>query len=106
MVFDGAFVEYYFLHLEDYHSNLAERLKKLRESAGLTQEGVAERASLSYKHYQSLEAGRKKADGIKLSTLFNLAQAFELEPWELLYPDQPVLSPTFLRRMGRNSPKK
>ena len=78
MVFDWRLVEYYFSTLEDYHSQLAQRLRKLRQSAGLTQEGVAELAGISYKHYQSLEAGRKKVDGIKLSTLFQLAGAFEI----------------------------
>ena len=101
MVFSGAFVEYYFSHLEDYNSKLANRLKSLRLSAGLTQEGVAELASISYKHYQSLEAGRKK--DVKLTSLAQLAQAFELEPWELLSPDQPVLSPAFLQRTGKIS---
>ncbi|WP_309400021.1 helix-turn-helix domain-containing protein [Cerasicoccus maritimus] len=90
--------------MEDYHYKLAERLKSLRLSAKLTQEGVAEMASLSYKHYQSLEAGRKK--DVKLSSLVQLARAFELEPWELLYPDQPVLSPSFLRRVQRFASKR
>ncbi|TVP81335.1 MAG: XRE family transcriptional regulator [Puniceicoccaceae bacterium] len=76
--------------MEDYNSKLAQRLRNLRKATRLTQESVAERASLSYKHYQSLEAGRKK--DVKLTSLVNLAQAFGLEPWELLHPEEPVSS--------------
>ena len=103
-MFNPLHVEYYFRHLEDYSSLLAQRLKRLRQAAGFTQEGVAERAGISYKHYQSIEALRKQDP--KLSTIAQLAQVYELEPWELLYSDEPVLSPSFLRKLkvdsGRN----
>ena len=67
---------------------LFERLRRLRESCGLTQEALAELANLRYKHYQAVEAGRKP--DIKLSTLEKLATALGLEPWQLLHPTLPV----------------
>jgi transcriptional regulator with XRE-family HTH domain len=43
----------------DLTQRLMERVKRLRERLGLTQETFAERAGLKYKHYQAVEAGRK-----------------------------------------------
>lgn len=63
---------------------LFERLRQLRKAFGLTQEKLAERAQLKYKHYQAIETGRKT--DIRFSTLIKLAKAFTLEPWELLHP--------------------
>ena len=49
------------------------RVRKIRETLGLSQEAFAERAGLKYKHYQSVEAGRKL--DLKLPTLEKLAKA-------------------------------
>jgi transcriptional regulator with XRE-family HTH domain len=61
---------------------LLARVKALREALGLSQEAFAERAGLKYKHYQSIEAGRKV--DIRLSTLEKLAKACRLELRELV----------------------
>ncbi|MEO6569028.1 MAG: helix-turn-helix transcriptional regulator [Opitutaceae bacterium] len=61
---------------------LIARLRELREAHGLSQEAFAERAGLKYKHYQSIEAGRKIE--MRLSTLQKLAKACGMELWELL----------------------
>ena len=50
---------------------LAKRLRALREQAGLTQEGLAEHAGISYKMYQSYEAGRRW--NLRLSSILKLA---------------------------------
>ena len=62
------------------------RLKALRVERGLTQEEFAEKAGLSYKYYQAVEAGRKK--DFRLSTLVRLAKGHGLEPWQLLLPGE------------------
>jgi transcriptional regulator with XRE-family HTH domain len=49
---------------------------------GLSQEAFAERAGLTYKHYQQVEAGRKR--NITLPTLEKLAKGCGLELQELL----------------------
>jgi transcriptional regulator with XRE-family HTH domain len=66
---------------------LVERIRRLRAERGLTQEEFAEKAQISYKYYQAIEAGRK-AD-LRLSTLVRLADAHSLEVWELLLPQTP-----------------
>lgn len=63
---------------------LLQRLRELRARHGLTQKSFAERAGMSYKHYQAIEAGRKP--DLRLSTLERLAAAFNIELWELLRP--------------------
>ena len=50
---------------------LAQRLRTLREQAGFTQEGLAEHAGISYKMYQSYEAGRRW--NLRLSSILKLA---------------------------------
>jgi len=71
----------------DALSRLLARLKQLRKIHGYTQEVAAERAGLSYKHYQAVEAGRKQE--LRLSTLERLARAYDLELHELFAPDLP-----------------
>jgi transcriptional regulator with XRE-family HTH domain len=50
---------------------LAKRLRALRKQAGLSQEGLAEHAGISYKMYQSYEAGRRW--NLRLSSILKLA---------------------------------
>ena len=50
---------------------LAKRLRALRKQTGLSQEGLAEHAGISYKVYQSFEAGRRW--NMRLSTILMLA---------------------------------
>ena len=80
-----------------------ERVKRLREKLGLTQEAFAERAGMKYKHYQSVEAGRKP--NMKLETLLKMSAACGLEPWELLNFDQDVDSFQPLVSESKASPR-
>jgi transcriptional regulator with XRE-family HTH domain len=52
---------------------LGENLRNLRLWHGFTQEMVAEKAGVTYRHYQDLEAGRRP--GIQLATVDRLAKA-------------------------------
>ena len=66
------------------------RVRALRGALGLSQEAFAERAGLTYKHYQQVEAGRKL--NITLPTLEKLAKACGLELAELLdFTTDPVV---------------
>ncbi len=67
---------------QDTAKRLLARIRALREAHGLTQETFAERADLSYKHYQQVEAGRKF--DIRLSTLIKMADALNLTLCELV----------------------
>jgi transcriptional regulator with XRE-family HTH domain len=62
--------------------SLAERVRSLRQRCGLTQEQFAEKAGMSYKYYQQIEAGRKQ--DLRLSTLKKIADALRIEVSELL----------------------
>ena len=66
------------------------RVKTLRQALGLSQEAFAERAGLKYKHYQSVEAGRKS--DIHFSTVEKLAKACRVELYELLNFDAEPLA--------------
>jgi hypothetical protein len=43
---------------------------------------------MSYKYYQHLEAGQKRR--ILLETVERLAEAYGIEPWQLIGPELPV----------------
>jgi len=60
---------------------LLARVREWREARGLSQEAFAERAGLTYKHYQAIEAGRKPR--IQLPTIEKLARGCGLELSEL-----------------------
>jgi transcriptional regulator with XRE-family HTH domain len=82
---------------------LLARIRQLREARSLTQEAFAERAGLTYKHYQQVEAGRK--EDIRLSTLIKIAKALDLEPWELLSFDftPPVMAEGSGKYVGKGA---
>lgn len=63
------------------------RLRELRCALALTQEQLAERAGLNYKHYQEIERGGKTE--VRFSTLVRLAQAFGI-PLYKLFLDEAV----------------
>ncbi|MBI4352448.1 MAG: helix-turn-helix transcriptional regulator [Candidatus Omnitrophica bacterium] len=58
------------------------RLRELRKLKGWTQEGLAERADIAYKHVQRLEG--KTPSPVKIDTLEKLADAFKIPVWKLL----------------------
>lgn len=76
--------------VNDTANRLLARIKELREARGLSQEAFAEKAGLTYKYYQHVEAGRKR--DIRLSTLVKLAKACGLELRELLDFDPPLVA--------------
>ncbi len=63
---------------------LRANLRRLREERDLTQEQIAEKAGLTYRHYQDIEAAARP--GLQLATVERLAKAFNLSISELLNP--------------------
>lgn len=57
------------------------KMKAVRESKGLSKYRIAKRTGLSYKAYFDIENG--KTD-LRLSTLWRIADALEVEPTTLL----------------------
>jgi len=69
-------------------SQVASRLRGLREARGWTQSELADRASLGEKYYQNLEAGRRRNPS--LETLNKLAEALEVPVLALLYAPEEI----------------
>ena len=67
---------------------LLKTLRRLRKDEGLTQEQFAERAKMSYKYYQQIEAGRKS--DLRLSTLEKLARAHGITLSRLLNEERKI----------------
>ena len=70
---------------EIYSSNI----RRFRLLKGLKQDVLAERVDLSEKYISDLETGRRTGS---FETLVALANALEVEPYELLLPPQTAIS--------------
>lgn len=79
---------------------LIKRVRAFREALGLSQERFAERAGISYKYYQALEAGRKS--DLRLSTLIRLAAGLRIEIWQLFTTEPPTVKTLGGSRVKRN----
>src|SRR4051812_3167117 len=64
-------------------------VRVMRIKRGYTQERLAEKAGLDYKHYQLFELGRTKTPDLK--TLEKLAQALDVKLWVLLCDDPSLI---------------
>lgn len=64
-------------------AEFARNLRGRRDAAGISQESLAERASLSRTSIVNIEKGRQ---GVSLGTLYRLAEALALDPAALLPP--------------------
>jgi len=67
---------------EEIRFKFAKRLKELREKYGYTQEDLAERANIEYKHIQKLEG--RNPHNPRLDTLEKIAKAFNISLSKLL----------------------
>lgn len=67
----------------DIRIQFARHLRSLREQRGWTQEALAEKADLAYRHVQRLES-LKQPPPAKIDTLGKLAKAFGMRPSKLL----------------------
>lgn len=68
----------------DMRKLVGRNLARLRREKGLTQEQVELRSGFSQQYLSSLERGRRNPTVI---TLFELAQALDTTPIELIQPD-------------------
>jgi transcriptional regulator with XRE-family HTH domain len=62
---------------------LAQNLRRLRKSTGLSQEGLADRAGLHRTYISSIERSERN---VSLENIFLLAEALGVEPGDLLKP--------------------
>jgi len=70
----------------DLKEVMATNMRRLRHDKELTQEEVAERAGLSARYVGSIERGKVSAS---VSILGKLAEAFEVDPCELIRVSKP-----------------
>lgn len=68
----------------DALANLRLNIKRLRKAQGLTQERVAEKTGLDFRHYQRIETG--KWPGLQLHTVESLGKVLKVEVYELFMP--------------------
>jgi transcriptional regulator with XRE-family HTH domain len=62
---------------------LAQNLRRLKKSTGLSQEGLADRAGLHRTYISSIERSERN---VSLENIFLLAEALGVEPGDLLKP--------------------
>jgi len=69
----------------DFRRKVGQNVKKLRESKGITQEGMdTEPDAVSHRTVQDVENGERE---VYLSTIFRIAKKLGIEPHELLRID-------------------
>lgn len=71
---------------KDIRAQLRSKLKKLRDEHGLTQEKLAQKAGISLYYIQLMEG--KEPKNPTLLILEKLADAFDIEVWQLLKFDK------------------
>ena len=69
---------------------LKENIKKFRQRRGLSQFALAAKLDISTNFLADIEAGNTWVSAL---TLYKLAKAFDIEPYELLKPEKKDLSP-------------
>jgi transcriptional regulator with XRE-family HTH domain len=69
------------MQLTPYLRRVGRRIQDLRVQSGLRQIDVNERAGLTYRHYQNIEAGRVN---VTLSTLCRISRVLKVSVKELL----------------------
>lgn len=69
--------------LPDPQRIVAHNLRRLREEAGLTQEGLAEHANIHRTYVGFVERGERK---VSVNVLFKLADGLDVDVRELLRP--------------------
>lgn len=79
---------------------LCTNIRRVRLGHGWSQEAVAEKAGLSVRHYQDIEAGRRP--GMRVATIERIARALRVEVWELFRPDG---FPEPVRQRGKSALK-
>ena len=74
------------MSLDNFLKQVGQNIANLRKQIPMNQVDLAEKAGVSYRYYQRIEAG---GANITMSTLHRLAQFFGIHPCELMPPDTP-----------------
>lgn len=71
------------MSFEIFLKSMGSNITSLRKARAFSQKEVAALADISYRYYQSVEAG---VANLTLATVYRLAESFEIHPHEILYP--------------------
>jgi transcriptional regulator with XRE-family HTH domain len=74
--------------IKETRKKLGERIRELRNSAGITQEELGEKASLNYKFIGELERGRVN---VSLDSLVKIAAALNVETGQFFSKEKPLI---------------
>ncbi len=77
------------MNFEEFKQIYADNIKSRRNQLGLKQDKLAEKINLSEKYISDLETGRRIGS---FETLVSIANALEVEPYELLLPAKTAVS--------------
>lgn len=77
------------MNFEEFKQIYADNIKLKRNQLGLKQDKLAEKINLSEKYISDLETGRRIGS---FETLVSIANALEVEPYELLLPAKTAVS--------------
>ena len=69
--------------MDRHHRNVAQRIRTLADEKGITLTYLADFSGRSRSHFWDVMAGRKSPT---LGWLVSIAEALEVEPWQLLKP--------------------
>lgn len=82
MLFLSRIPQYTGVEFEDFQKKLGQRIQKLRESAGVTQEKMEEgEYGIAYRTLQDIESGRSN---VTLLSLYKIARRLNIKPKDLL----------------------
>lgn len=104
-VLDKTLSYYYPMTTDELNECYIANIKRLRTERNLTQGELAEEIHLSEKYLSAVETGKKWGS---FDTLVALANAFSVEPYELLLPKPEVLTyntqktKELMKRLRRN----
>lgn len=77
------------MNIEELRTIYTENLKQLRSSKKLSQAELSEKVHITEKFYSDIETGHKWGS---FETIIDIANAFEVEPYELFLPKGTVIS--------------
>ena len=77
------------MNIEDLKTAYTTNLRRLRTEKKLSQADISEKVHITEKFYSDIETGRKWGS---FETIVDLANAFEVEPYELFLPQGTVIN--------------
>ena len=75
--------------MDEIMKTYAGNIRRVRQNKKVTQAVMADKIGISEKYWSDIETGRKPCS---LDTLVSIANALDIEPYELLLPENKVIN--------------